>query len=309
MKKGIRQIIKNGEELATIDAPFHEGRSFEGWFIYKDGNYGTEVKFGEPIDLSDLEKDDEVTVAAKYSNKYTLEFKDEFGASLGTHIIDADDPEYTLDEQYTPADQDKAFLGWKPDEASTGKISGANGETAPYKNGTKIKLTGNAVLVAYTPKGKWLVFDENAVGATYMAPQFVENGKKTVRPDTVPTRSGYVFDGWYLRDNPPANVGDDPSDDGALSPYGFNEEITKKTTLYAKWKDADLAKYTIIIWTENQARDGYAYKESIVKEGKPGTVIDDKIIKMNDYDIVIAGKTASDNRKIEIVGFKPDSVD
>ena len=60
-------------------------------------------------------------------------------------------------------------------------------------------------------------------GGSAVAAQGVASGATAVRPDA-PTKSGYIFDGWYQ--------------DATLSvPYDFATPITADITLYARWAD------------------------------------------------------------------------
>ena len=62
----------------------------------------------------------------------------------------------------------------------------------------------------------------NTNGGSSISVQTVETGKKAMEP-VAPTKSGYLFDGWY-------------SDENCTTAFNFAAAITKNTTLYAKWK-------------------------------------------------------------------------
>ena len=72
-----------------------------------------------------------------------------------------------------------------------------------------------------------VTFETN--GGTTIDSREVTNGRSFSAP-TTPTKSGYVFDGWY-------------SDANLEHEYDFNSAITGDLTLYAKWHQ--LNKYTV----------------------------------------------------------------
>ena len=61
----------------------------------------------------------------------------------------------------------------------------------------------------------------NSNGGSAVASQTVEDGSTATKP-TDPTKSGYVFAGWY-------------SDSALTTVYNFNSTISANLTLYAKW--------------------------------------------------------------------------
>ena len=54
----------------------------------------------------------------------------------------------------------------------------------------------------------------------------VENGKTISKPETDPTKDGYVFADWYTKDE---------SGNWAAKPFDFNTPITDNMILYARW--------------------------------------------------------------------------
>ena len=90
------------------------------------------------------------------------------------------------------------------------------------------------VLSVNAPPGHWLEFDENGKGATYNAPQFVEEGNIMREPSGEMTRLGYTFGGWYT---------DKDCTEG--NEFTFESELADNTTIYAKWTEADTASYTV----------------------------------------------------------------
>lgn len=100
------------------------------------------------------------------------------------------------------------FTGWNTRADGTGQNVNA-GDTASF--------TANTTLYAqWQATSHTVTFDTN--GGNAIAPQTVENGKTTSRPNA--TRNGYTLDGWYL--------------DGTK--YGFNTPVTRDITLKASWR-------------------------------------------------------------------------
>ena len=66
-----------------------------------------------------------------------------------------------------------------------------------------------------------VIFKTN--GGTPVASQKVTSGQTASTPTTVPTKSGYVFAGWY-------------SDKAHTAEFDFNTPITDHTIIYAKWE-------------------------------------------------------------------------
>ena len=151
-------------------------------------------------------------------------------------------------------------------------------EGALLPNGTQLVVKGNIKLSVHAPKGYWLVFNENGKGATYCAPQFLEENEPSVRPrpDSEMKRSGYDFGGWYT---------DAACTDG--NEFTFGGTISEQTNVYAKWTVKPQADYIILIWKQNLACDGYDFIDSVsVKNAASNSPI---------TGVTISGDTASVN--------------
>ncbi len=259
--------------------------------------------------------------------QYTMTYIDNeqnFNASLGQEAVlyraDAKDDDlkqsYKVNMAYTPADDEHNFEGWLVKDGGS-NIVGYDPEANPqtetnpsgesiklgtiYPNGTVITVTGDVTFSVNAPEGRWLVFDENGKGGTYNAPQFILTGETTSTPTAVMTRNGYTFDGWYYFPSgvtvpkPDSNKSRDLTN--AL-PFTFGNELTERTTVYAKWNAIQNASYTVLIWTEsadsteeNKKYDFMASK--IIDGGTVGATIE----SMN--DIVIVENTDSDYVKVD----------
>ncbi|HAJ97105.1 MAG TPA: hypothetical protein DCO72_05160, partial [Ruminococcus sp.] len=146
---------------------------------------------------------------------------------------------------------------------------------------------------------RWIIFDSNATGATYISPKHfkVADGYdfSSISP---PTRTGYVFDGWYTENGTQVtdaenhcisgvNTGGVRVENGKL--YIDGSDVSKK--LYAKWKEAN-TKYTVIIWKQkatdspnlSNGEKSYDFAESISLYALTGsTVFVDSQYKQKNY--------------------------
>lgn len=206
---------------------------------------------------------------------YHVAYNDELGVTINTDEVlfkdgDASVP-YTVMYTYSPYNASKIddddgseltaeFTGWKQaiPETATETI---------YENDAEIDLKAiglsdtipDLALKAQVDYGHWLIFDENASGASYTAPVFYAKGKPTSEPDE-PTRNGYEFDGWY-------------TDKACTTAYTFGGTLSENTTIYAKWNEATTANYTVIIWKQNLAADDYDFERSITISGNVGSTV------------------------------------
>lgn len=280
--------VKNSdteEDLATIVydpgvGTLESGEMFKGWTT--DKNYSATSTFKS---ITDVRKDlagltisegQTINYYAGISKNVTVTYLDENDVALGADRIELignqESGDITVNMGYTPGDKDENFEGWIVNSGSSNIISAAYGgkiidnggtEENPYQNGTVLTINGDVKLSVSSPKGHWLVFDENGKGAKYNAPQFVKNGDKTKEPSGEMERNGYTFGGWYTdKDCTPGNE------------FTFGQELTDQTTIYAKWTVQATAPYTVIIWKQKLNSDGYDFVESVTFEGNANETVD-----------------------------------
>lgn len=107
------------------------------------------------------------------------------------------------------------FIGWKLDKGDTNRI---------YKPGEDIVLTDNTKATA-----QWKIVQHkvsfNTMGGSPVASQEVDHGSKATKPETNPTKPGFVFMGWKEKKTDKNN-------------YNFDTPITKDKTLVANWEKA-----------------------------------------------------------------------
>jgi len=157
---------------------------------------------------------------------------------------------FKIEQSYTPASNLQNFMGWIPKEGDTPIVSATyNGEDVKgdpyYKVGTELVIKGNTTFQVDAPKGQWLIFEENLKGATYNAPQFVEEHTVTSEADLLEMKcKGYTFTHW-------CNNKDCTNGANCPNKFVFGNEITANTTIYAQW-DMDLnATYTVLVWKQS----------------------------------------------------------
>ncbi|MBR2571182.1 MAG: InlB B-repeat-containing protein, partial [Clostridia bacterium] len=164
-------------------------------------------------------------------------------------------------------DSDYIWGGWYNNAACEG---------TPYSFGKMPAgaSNGSVALVLYA---KWnaptytVTFVDGANTSTVYDSKTVEKYKKVSAPETSPTKSGYVFDGWYTTA-------------GGETLYDWNNQITEDTTIYAHWTRATLS-YTV---------------HYVDEDGNP--VADDKTVTNPNF---VVGQRITE-QAIAVAGFRPN---
>ena len=303
-------IIKdddNEDEVAEIiydpgAGDLGEGEVFKGWTTESAYTTSTEfktiaeVRSAAMTQADSITNDTTVTYYAAIFQNYTVTYvsDDEEPVTVGTAAVaypaydTTGEVSYTVNMGYT-VDDSHNFMGWIPETESDDNIDGHPTSDAVavtvdgtatyyYPNGTTISIKGDVVFKAYAPEGNWLVFDENGKGATYTAPQFVLKGNRTTEPSTLDymTRNGYTFGGWFdTKEHADSYAdacaeADDPTTVEKTGEFEFGNTLTANTTVYASWVSKTSAHYTVLIWKQNIAGNGYDFAESRVLTGTVG---------------------------------------
>ena len=124
-----------------------------------------------------------------------------------------------------PADPTKEgyqFQGWYKDSALTVAFD------------FNIGITSNIILYAKWVKvsaDKFTVSFNTNGGSEILDQVNIESGSLATTP-TNPTKAGYTFVGWYM-------------DSALTAVFDFNTPITSNITLYAKWNEVSVDKYTV----------------------------------------------------------------
>lgn len=146
-----------------------------------------------------------------------------FKAPLGSY-------DYTPTSKPASVESDAEFAGWYLNPQCTGEQYDLSKHTMPSNN---IALYAKWVNRSYTVT----TYTDESLKTLYTyddydGSQSVVKYEKGVAP-TNPTRDGYVFVGWFYKDN------------GTEKPFSFEMGITKDYDLYPKWSNEVNVNYTI----------------------------------------------------------------
>ena len=192
----------------TLIVPTRTGYSFDGWYL---GD--TKIENGAWKVASN------VTLSAKWNANGNTITLDANGGTVSSNYVGV-----TFDQTYTlptPTKTGYTFDGWYIGSTryTGGKWSGTSDITLTAKwtaNTYTVTLENTNKL----PGGVTVTLNRNYSGSTNSTVSV--NAGQTFNYPTVPTRSGYVFAGWY-------------TDSSCSTKYNFNSTLTSNITLYAKW--------------------------------------------------------------------------
>ena len=199
--------------------PKWKGKVFAGWYTSPDFSEDSKyTAFGTVI------KDESLELWAKWEeNGLWVEFVTGEGASaIDWQALRAGEKASAPDK---PTRAGYEFLGWYTKD---GTESGEWGEQFNFES----EIKENTTLYAKWEKGALVTFDLNGgtkpSGVTWQATVTVKKGEHVPAPAKNPTRSGWVFEGWWTKD------GDEDGDWGTQ--FDFDEDtVSDDVTLYAKW--------------------------------------------------------------------------
>ena len=212
------QVVKTGDTLYAPASPEKEGYKFVGWHVGGAAFSGFGVQT-----VTDAQT---VTVEAAFEQVHYVFFLDNKGRVYATRE-GLDGTVISADVSF-PVGVEEAITGWYTDAALTNKVS-------------SVTISGaDITLYPKVETGSWITFD--TLGGSYIAPQFVEPGSKTVAPAD-PTKPGYTFAGWTA--------------DGAS--FSFGSELNASVLLVANWTANTKTPFTVNYWTENANDEDYSF--------------------------------------------------
>ncbi|GHT15108.1 hypothetical protein AGMMS4956_14360 [Bacteroidia bacterium] len=188
----------------TLQAPTKTGYTFTGWFtgIYADTKVTT-----IPAGSTGGKTLYAIWAAVSYTIHYELD-----GGSNNVN----NPATYTIEDAVALQDPTKVgyrFLGWYDNagfagSAITSIAVGSTGDTTFYANWIDSSVVST------------LTFDSQ--GGSEVAAKYIEKDA-TATPPADPTKSGYIFDGWY-------------KEAACTNAWNFaTDVVTANVTLYAKW--------------------------------------------------------------------------
>ena len=287
------------------------GDVFKGWidkknFTVEDADDGDTIadvreRVKTMLNAGTVSDGDHLDYYAMMFKSYHVSYLDELEVTIYTDEVlykkgDENIP-YTFQFAYTPyyvtgsdeEDETKAanFDGWK-------QVAPEVTPAQVYDNGDEINLAGydlsgtsqTLTVMAQVAYGHWLVFNENASGASYTEPLFVgtdETHEEAGMP-AAPSRPGYSFGGWYTDSSCAEGKEFDPT-----------QPITETTNVWAKWDMLNEASFNVLVWRESLS-GGYDFVKSVeIKNAETGYVMTDALeatvgessVMVNDQEVFI----------------------
>ncbi len=236
------QTIEEGK-LATKPAnPTKKGYTFKGWCV-GDKAFDFSTKITKNITLTakwEKQKNEESKDTEKVAT-YTVTFESDGGSAVKAQKVEKDKK---ATKPTNPTKAGYVFKGWYVGDKAfdfSSKITKNITLTAKWEKVQQEPEPVKTFTVAFVTDG----------GTTVQA-QVIEQGKKATKP-AAPTKTGYIFKGWYLNG----------------IEFDFNTAISQDTTLTANWEKVQeqIKTYTVTFETEG----GSSVKAQIVEEGKTAT--------------------------------------
>ncbi len=154
------------------------------------------------------------------ADTYTVSF-----ISQGGGIARADKPFYSAGEVVTItafAAEGFAFYGWVSSDVSIVRTSEQSATFIMPPKDVKINAVF-AIKQAEVKETVSVTFNTN--GGSELNTAYVESGSAVQKPATIPSKTGYVFAGWY-------------ADTTCTIPFDFSAPLYSSTIVYANWTPA-----------------------------------------------------------------------
>lgn len=259
------------------------------WTTYGDASCVQEITENESYysyELGDLEKcynGYTLKNGQCVLNKYVLTYDGNggtfsSGVTIFTAYADAATGTTTIKLTNGPSKSGATFKEWntKSDGTGTGYSEGANMTIS--KDTTLYAIWQANAVVTYT-----VTYNANG-GSGAPSVQTTNPGVDLELSSTIPTRSGYTFDGWNS----------DQNGNGDSYEPGATYEFTSDVTLYAQWKDIEKPKVpTIVVVDYNtfnySATDNVGVTGYYVSKSSTAPTTNSTWVTSTSYDINSAG--------------------
>lgn len=263
--------------LTLPENPTKEGCDFEGWYV--DATFST--IFSDSYVLSG-----NLTLYAKWAEKgtvvsYTVSFNTDGGSTVAAQMIEKGQPATC---PANPTKDGYHFIGWYKESACTNVFD----FTAAIEENTTIyaKWVENEAVTTFV-----VSFDTN--GGSEVASQVVVQNMTATCPLENPTKSGFLFAGWY----------EDSSCGG--NPFDFDSAILEDTVLYAKWVELNEEitysqagfESAAFEWNDSTIATAEVYYKSTDETSY--TKVDQQLLRM------VGTSTA----RVDILGLKAEAYD
>ena len=235
------QYVKWHTTATEPNAPTKTGYTFSGWYVIDtDNGQGTNTKFDFSTlissDTSLYAKWDSLTLLITYDANVKSGENGSVSGSMSPQTINGDD--LTASTTLTPntfTREGYNFLGWSKSASAT-SVDFVDCATISDSNWDSLYSSAGTTLYAVWEETWYPVCFIDSITGNLIDSQTVcywQNNSKVTRPATDPTKTGYVFKGWY--------------DSSLATEFDFDTQISSNTTIYAKWE----AEKLTITFNEN----------------------------------------------------------
>ena len=303
------QYVKDGEVpinpgTPTVSTGEQADKEFVGWWTKNGSDWEAELSFDTPVSTSEMQ---EVTVYARYDNTQYITYYDENGTVYlvdrrheNDTVLTTDVKNETTGEKWTEEElEEYRFVAYQPLHKTTAFLgwTQTKGKNTPDSNFTITEATSLYPVIAEV---KWVTYHSGPTGsnATYFGAEYALDGNwdRTSLADRIPTRAGYRFDGWYVRNAATQGDSDNLDYSWTVSPsdvqvtdangnftnsfknnsaYFANGKLRNDLELVAHWTPTTV-DYVYVYYQQepNANADGtydYVYKDSQIAHGTAGT--------------------------------------
>lgn len=188
--------------------------------------------------------------------KFTVTFNSQGGSEVASQSVYAGEK---IVKPESPTKENEYFVNWYK-EAECTNVWDFENETVSQDMTLYAKWTS----IVYT-----ITFETN--GGSAIEAQVVPEGTLATKPETIPTKEGYLFEGWYTEQT-------------MTNLFDFYTPITTDITLYVKWIDISSITMDDLMGlfydAQNRIYQEYAYTEESLlalrkKIGEIRPIIDD----------------------------------
>ena len=236
------QSVAYGGKVTKPDAPTKEGYVFDKWIVKasdatsaNNGTTETEWNFENDTISADT------TLIAKWKIvAFTVTFDSDGGSEVAAQSVNRGEK---VTKPENPTKEGFVFEKWVTQTTDNAGTAAETTETEwNFEKDTvtsDITLTAKWKIVAFT-----VTFDSD--GGSEVAAQSVNRGEKVTKPDS-PTKKGYTFDKWVVKDAE------------KVSAWDFdNDTVTSDITLYAIWNGD---------WNDSDSKQGLKEGYTDISDG------------------------------------------